>query len=128
LFKKDEVHKKIAQLSGGEAARLIFARLRVTRPNVLVLDEPTNHLDLEGIEALEQGIAAYDGTVIFVSHDRWVVSRLATRILEITPEGLRDFPGGYDDYLARCGDDHLDVEAVVRKARHEKRVARKTEA
>jgi ATPase subunit of ABC transporter with duplicated ATPase domains len=128
LFKKDEVHKKIAQLSGGEAARLIFARLRVTRPNVLVLDEPTNHLDLEGIEALEQGIAAYDGTVIFVSHDRWVVSRLATRILEITPEGLRDFPGGYDDYLARCGDDHLDVEAVVRKARQEKRVARKTEA
>jgi ATPase subunit of ABC transporter with duplicated ATPase domains len=120
LFKKDEVAKKVAHLSGGEAARLIFARLGVTKPNVLVLDEPTNHLDLEGIESLADGIERYDGSVIFVSHDRWLVSKLATRVLEITPEGLQDFPGTYDEYLARCGDDHLDVDAVVRKARREK--------
>jgi ATPase subunit of ABC transporter with duplicated ATPase domains len=124
LFQKDEVFKKVAHLSGGEAARLIFARLEVTEPNVLVLDEPTNHLDLEGIEALQQGLAAYDGTIIFVSHDRWLVSRLATRIVEITPDGLQDFPGTYDEYLARCGDDHLDVDAVLRKARRAKRAAR----
>jgi len=125
LFKKDEAHKKVAHLSGGEAARLIFARLNVTEPNVLVLDEPTNHLDLEGIEALQKGLAAYDGTVIFVSHDRWLVSRLATRILEIRPDGLQDFPGTYDEYLARCGDDHLDMDAVLQKARSERRVARR---
>jgi ATPase subunit of ABC transporter with duplicated ATPase domains len=121
LFKKDEALKKVANLSGGEAARLIFARLHVTEPNVLVLDEPTNHLDLEGIEALQQGLAAYDGTVIFVSHDRWLASRLATRVLEIRDDGLEDFPGTYDEYVARCGDDHLDVDAVLRKARREKR-------
>jgi len=121
LFKKDEVAKKVANLSGGEAARLIFARIGVNQSNVLVLDEPTNHLDLEGIESLVEGIERYDGTVVFVSHDRWLVSRLATRVLEIAPEGIQDFPGTYDEYLARCGDDHLDVAAVIRKARREKR-------
>jgi ATPase subunit of ABC transporter with duplicated ATPase domains len=120
LFKKDEVDKQLRNLSGGEAARLIFARLGVLQPTALVLDEPTNHLDLEGIEALAEGLGGYDGTIIFVSHDRWLVSRLATRILEIRPDGLQDFPGSYEEYLARCGDDHLDVEAVVRKARREK--------
>ena len=97
-----------------------LARLGVLQPTALVLDEPTNHLDLEGIEALAEGLGGYDGTIIFVSHDRWLVSRLATRILEIRPDGLQDFPGSYEEYLARCGDDHLDVEAVVRKARREK--------
>jgi len=120
LFKKDEVDKQLRNLSGGEAARLIFARLGVLQPTALVLDEPTNHLDLEGIEALADGLEGYDGTIIFVSHDRWLVSRLATRVLEIRPDGLQDFPGTYEEYLARCGDDHLDVEAVVRKARREK--------
>jgi len=115
LFSKDEAEKKVASLSGGESARLIFARLNVTSPNVLVLDEPTNHLDLEGIEALAAGLQAYEGTIIFVSHDRWFVSRLATRILEIRGDGLEDFPGSYDEYLAHCGDDHLDVEAVLRR-------------
>ncbi len=124
LFTKDEAAKKISNLSGGESARLVFARLGVTEPNVLVLDEPTNHLDLEGIEALATGLQAYEGTVIFVSHDRWLVSQLATRVLEIKPEGLEDFAGSYDEYLERCGDDHLDVDAVVRKARREKRESR----
>ena len=121
LFKKDEVDKRVRNLSGGEAARLVFARLGIVKPTVLVLDEPTNHLDLEGIEALAEGLENYDGTIIFVSHDRWFVSRLATRILEIRPDGLEDFKGPYEEYLARCGDDHLDVEAVVRTARRKKR-------
>ena len=126
LFQKDEVAKKVANLSGGEAARLVFARLGVTKPTVLVLDEPTNHLDLEGIESLAEGLEKYDGTIIFVSHDRWLVSRLATRILEIRPDGLEDFPGTYEEYLERCGDDHLDVEAVVRSARRAKRAENQT--
>ncbi len=120
LFSKEEVDKRIATLSGGEGARMVLARLGVEQPNVLVLDEPTNHLDLEGIESLVEGIRNYDGTVIFVSHDRWFVSHLATRVLEITPTGIEDFPGSYDEYLSACGDDHLDVDAVIRRARRRK--------
>ena len=121
LFSGDEVEKKLVSLSGGEAARLIFARLAVERPNVLVLDEPTNHLDLEAIEALVAALEAYDGTLIFVAHDRWFVSRLASRILEITADGLNDYPGSYDDYLASCGDDHLDVEVATLQAKRERK-------
>jgi ATPase subunit of ABC transporter with duplicated ATPase domains len=124
LFSGDEVEKKIAALSGGEAARLIFARQVVEQPNVLVLDEPTNHLDLEAIEALVKGLEAYAGSLIFVSHDRWFVGELATRVIEITPSGIRDFPGTYEEYLERCGDDHLDARAVLRKARDTKREER----
>ena len=121
LFSGDEVEKKIPALSGGEAARLIFARIAVDEPNVLVLDEPTNHLDLEAIEALVAGLAAFDGTLIFVSHDRWFVSQLATRVFEITENGINDYPGTYDEYLASCGDDHLDADAAVLRVRREKR-------
>ena len=123
LFSGDDVRKKVDLLSGGEAARLIFALLIVERPNVLVLDEPTNHLDLEAIGALIDGLKNYPGTVLFVSHDRWFVSELATRIVEITSEGPRDFPGSYTEYLARCGDDHLDADAVVEKARRARQEA-----
>lgn len=121
LFTKEEVEKRLESLSGGEAARLLFARLSVEKPNVLLLDEPTNHLDLEAIEALVHGLRAYDGTLVFVSHDRWFVSELADRILEITPEGINDFRGTYDEYLERCGDDHLDAEQVALKVRRERR-------
>jgi ATPase subunit of ABC transporter with duplicated ATPase domains len=117
LFSGDDVDKPVGSLSGGESARLIFCRIIVEKPNVLVLDEPTNHLDLEAIQALVVGLAAFDGTVIFVSHDRWFVSELATRIVEVTPEGPRDFPGTYAEYIGRCGDDHLDADAVVLKAK-----------
>jgi ATPase subunit of ABC transporter with duplicated ATPase domains len=121
LFSGDDVQKKVGALSGGEAARLVFCRIMVEKPNVLVLDEPTNHLDLESIEALVEALKAYEeGTLVFVSHDRAFVSALATRILEVTPNGLRDFPGSYDEYLERCGDDHLDADTVVLKAKREK--------
>ena len=128
LFSGDEAEKKLEALSGGEAARLIFARHVVECPNVLVLDEPTNHLDLEAIEALVDALKKYDGTLIFVSHDRWFVSELATRIIEITREGINDFPGTYEEYLARSGDDHLDAQAVLRQARATKRKARAEDA
>jgi len=121
LFSGDEVEKKLSSLSGGEAARLIFARLSVEKPNVLILDEPTNHLDLEAIEALVAGLDAYDGTLIFVSHDRWFVSQLATRVFEITENGITDYPGTYDEYLESCGDDHLDADAAALRAKRRKR-------
>jgi energy-coupling factor transporter ATP-binding protein EcfA2 len=121
LFSGDEVEKRLEALSGGEAARLIFARQVVEQPNVLVLDEPTNHLDLEAIESLVEGLRRYEGSLIFVSHDRWFVGELATRVIELTPEGLNDFPGSYDEYLERCGDDHLDAQVALRKARVAKR-------
>jgi len=120
LVSGDDVAQKVGLLSGGEAARLIFALLVVQKPNVLVFDEPTNHLDLEAIASLIEALKTFPGTVIFVSHDRWFVSQLATRIVEITPEGPRDFPGTYAEYLSKCGDDHLDADAVVQKARRER--------
>ncbi len=121
LFSGPDVNKRVALLSGGEAARLIFALLAVRKPNVLVLDEPTNHLDLEAIHALVEAVKDYAGTVLFVSHDRWFVSELATRVVEITPDGPRDFPGTYAEYLAKLGDDHLDSDAVALRARAEKK-------
>jgi ATPase subunit of ABC transporter with duplicated ATPase domains len=120
LFSGEDVNKPVSALSGGEAARLVFCRIMVQKPNVLVLDEPTNHLDLEAIEALVESLRAFEGTVLFVSHDRAFVSALATRVLEVTPQGFRDFPGTYEEYLARCGDDHLDAEAVALKEKRDK--------
>jgi ATPase subunit of ABC transporter with duplicated ATPase domains len=117
LFSGGDVEKPVGALSGGEAARLVFARIIADRPNVLVLDEPTNHLDLEAIGALVAALEGFEGTVLFVSHDRWFVSRLATRVIEVTANGLRDFPGRYEEYLAHLGDDHLDADSVALRAR-----------
>jgi ATPase subunit of ABC transporter with duplicated ATPase domains len=123
LFSGDDVKKSLGSLSGGEAARLVFCKLSVTKPNILILDEPTNHLDLEAIEALVEGLREYDGTLIFVSHDRWFVSQLADRVLEISPKGINDFKGTYEEYLERLGDDHLDADAVLRQRREQKKKA-----
>jgi ATPase subunit of ABC transporter with duplicated ATPase domains len=123
LFSGDDVKKTVGSLSGGEAARLVFCKLSVTKPNILILDEPTNHLDLEAIEALVEGLRDYDGTLIFVSHDRWFVSQLADRVLEISPKGINDFKGTYEEYLERLGDDHLDADAVLRQRREQKKKA-----
>jgi len=126
LFSKDDSDKAVENLSGGEGARLLFARLAAQKPTVLVLDEPTNHLDLEGIEALAESLKAYDGTLIFVSHDRWFVDALATRIIDIGPDGIDDYRGTYAEYLARTqADDHLDRAAVVEKERQAKRKRKK---
>jgi ATPase subunit of ABC transporter with duplicated ATPase domains len=124
LFSGDDVDKPASALSGGEAARVIFARLAVQKPNVLVLDEPTNHLDLETIEGLTHALVVREGTLLFVSHDRHFVSQLATRIIELRADGLHDFHGTYEEYLTRQGDDHLDVETVVMRAKKTKREKR----
>jgi ATPase subunit of ABC transporter with duplicated ATPase domains len=125
LFSGSDGEKRLSALSGGEAARLVFSRLALEQPNVLVLDEPTNHLDLESIEALVAGLRSYEGTLVLVSHDRWFVSQLATRVLEISPAGIRDYHGTYEEYVHDCGDDHLDADNVVLKARREDRSGKK---
>jgi len=127
LFSGDDGEKRLSALSGGEAARLVFARLSLEQPNVLVLDEPTNHLDLESIEALVAALQNYEGTLILVSHDRWFVSQLATRVVEISQSGIRDFRGTYEEYVHACGDDHLDADEVVLKAKREDRKGKKRE-
>ena len=125
MFSGEEAEKRLGVLSGGEAARLVFCRLAIDRPNVLVLDEPTNHLDMESIEALVESLRDYDGTLIFVSHDRWFVSKLATRVIEIKSDTIFDFDGSYEQYVHACGDDHLDVDTVVLKAQKKKTVEKK---
>ena len=107
LFSGDEVDKSIGDLSGGEAARLLLANLMLRQDNLLVLDEPTNHLDLEGREALMQALTDFDGTLVFVSHDRHFVSHVGRRILVLSPEGVEDVHGNYEDYLAAKGADFL---------------------
>jgi len=115
----------VGSLSGGEAARLLFARLAIEKPNVLLLDEPTNHLDFEAIDALASTLSGYEGTLLLVSHNRWFVSRLCTRIIEVTHEGLREYPGGYAEYTERFGVDHLDREAVAKNSREQSREQRR---
>jgi len=103
LFSNDEIQKSVKVLSGGEQGRMLFGKLILQRPNVMALDEPTNHLDMESIEALNLALDHYPGTLIFVSHDREFVSSLATRIIELSPDGVTDFGGSYDDYLRSLG-------------------------
>jgi len=125
LFSRDDADKKIKNLSGGEAARLVLAGVAAKEPNVLILDEPTNHLDLEGIEALAKSLQKTESTVLLVSHDRWFVSQVATRIFEIRPDGVDDFKGNYLEYLTHCGTDHLDRNLVVEQARLEQKSKKK---
>jgi ATPase subunit of ABC transporter with duplicated ATPase domains len=103
LFSNDDVKKKTKVLSGGEKGRMLFGKLSLTNPNVMLMDEPTNHLDMESIEALNLALENYPGTLVFVSHDREFVSSLATRIIDMQPSGLIDFHGSYDEYLRSQG-------------------------
>lgn len=103
LFSQDDIKKPAKVLSGGEKGRMLFGKLMMEKPNILVMDEPTNHLDMESIESLNMALEMYQGTLIFVSHDREFVSSLATRVIEITPERVVDFTGNYEDYLRSKG-------------------------
>ena len=100
LFSSDDFEKPVKVCSGGEKNRLLFGKLMMSSPNVMVLDEPTNHMDMEAIEALNLALVHYEGTIIFVSHDREFVSSLATQIIEIKDRKLVNFAGTYDEYLA----------------------------
>lgn len=99
LFSSEDFNKKVAVCSGGERNRLLFGKLTLGETNVLLMDEPTNHLDMESIESLNLALENYDGTLIFVSHDREFVSSIANRIVEITPTGVVDYHGTYEEYL-----------------------------
>jgi len=101
LFKDEDVFKQIGALSGGERARLLLLIIMMEKPNVLILDEPTNHLDLPAKEALDSAIADFEGTVLFVSHDRYFLNKTADVIYELTPSGTVSYRGNYDDYVKR---------------------------
>ncbi|MGL4679118.1 MAG: ABC-F family ATPase [Plesiomonas shigelloides] len=103
LFSQNDILKSVRVISGGEQGRMLFAKLMLQKPNILVMDEPTNHMDMESIESLNLALENYKGTLFFVSHDRQFVSSLATRIIELTAEGIVDFNGTYDEYLRRQG-------------------------
>jgi ATPase subunit of ABC transporter with duplicated ATPase domains len=99
LFTQDDINKTVDIISGGEQGRMLFGKLMLQCPNILLMDEPTNHLDMESIEALNLALENYVGTLIFVSHDREFVSSLATRVIELSPTGVVNFTGNYEDYL-----------------------------
>lgn len=102
-FSGDDVEKRCRVLSGGEKARLVMAKMLYDPPNFLVLDEPTNHLDMATKQMLIAALAEYEGTMLFVSHDRHFLAALSNRLLELTPEGVHQYGGGYTEYVARTG-------------------------
>ena len=102
-FSGDDAEKKCRVLSGGEKARLVMAKMLFDPPNLLVLDEPTNHLDMATKEMLIEALAKYEGTMLFVSHDRHFLAALSNRVLELTPDGIHQYGGGYTEYVARTG-------------------------
>ncbi|MDQ7015553.1 MAG: ABC-F family ATPase [Gammaproteobacteria bacterium] len=103
LFSAEDIKKSVKVVSGGEQGRLLFGKLSMLKSNVLIMDEPTNHLDMESIESLNYALENYEGTLIFVSHDREFVSSLATRVIEMTAEGVVDYQGSYEEYLRSQG-------------------------
>jgi ATPase subunit of ABC transporter with duplicated ATPase domains len=100
LFSGEDIKKSVKVLSGGEKGRMMFGKLMLAKTNVLLMDEPTNHMDMESIESLNTALDKYNGTLFFVSHDREFVSSLATRILDVRADGIIDYSGNYEDYLA----------------------------
>ncbi len=103
LFGRDDLKKSVKVLSGGEQSRMLFGKLILLKQNILLMDEPTNHLDMESIESLNLALENFPGTLLFVSHDRQFVSTIATRIIDMTPTGIVDFSGNYEDYLLSQG-------------------------
>jgi ATP-binding cassette subfamily F protein 3 len=118
LFSGEDVFKKITSLSGGEKARVALAKLMLLNANVLILDEPTNHLDLYSKEVLESTLLDYEGTLLFISHDRYFLNKMAERILELSPSGVGAFLGNYDDYVEKkleMAEMQLEREAAAAK-------------
>ena len=101
LFSGDDVKKSVSMLSGGERARLLLAKLSMENNNFLVLDEPTNHLDIDSKEVLEDALINFDGTLLFVSHDRYFINRVATKVLELSETGSTLYLGDYDYYIEK---------------------------
>lgn len=112
-FSGDDVEKRCRVLSGGEKARLAMALMLYDPPNLLVLDEPTNHLDMATKEMLIAALSQFEGTMLFVSHDRHFLAALSNRVLELTPEGIHRYEGGYTDYVARTGHEAPGAEELI---------------
>lgn len=121
LFTGEDVEKSISALSGGERARVSIAKLALNHDNFLVLDEPTNHLDIDSKEVLENALIDFEGTLLFVSHDRYFINRLATKVLEIGPEGTTLYLGDYDYYLHKK-EEQYEQELAAKQAELEKSV------
>ena len=101
MFSGEDVEKRIGTLSGGERARVALAKLAIEQNNCLILDEPTNHLDIDSKEVLENALSDFDGTLLFVSHDRYFINRIANKVYEINPDGITVYLGDYDYYLQK---------------------------
>jgi ATP-binding cassette subfamily F protein 3 len=112
LFSGDDVLKKISALSGGEKARVSLSKLMLKEANMLILDEPTNHLDLFAKEVLEAALMDYEGTLLFISHDRYFLNKMAERIVELHPGGTEHYLGNYDDYVEK----KQELEDIAREA------------
>ncbi len=115
LFQGDDVKKKLKVLSGGEAARLLLAKMMLLENNILLFDEPTNHLDMESTEALMEALQNYHGTVLFVSHNRYFIEGIATRIIELSVNGIKDFKGTYKEFVEKTQLDHLTLTKTSKK-------------
>jgi len=111
LFSQDDIKKSVKIISGGEQGRMLFGKIMMQKPNMLLMDEPTNHLDMESIESLNLALENYEGTLFFVSHDREFVSSLATRVIELTPTGIVNFDGSYEEYLHSQGIEEVGAKA-----------------
>ncbi|MGN0675676.1 MAG: ATP-binding cassette domain-containing protein [Oscillospiraceae bacterium] len=116
----ENVFKQVGVISGGERAKLCFAIMMLERGNVLILDEPTNHLDIDTKEVLEQALCEFDGTIIFVSHDRYLLNKLATRIIEITEDSVESYNGGFDDYISVKREKEAEIQLITERQKQEK--------
>lgn len=116
----ENVFKQVGVISGGERAKLCFAIMMLERGNVLILDEPTNHLDIDTKEVLEEALCEFDGTIIFVSHDRYLLNKLATRIIEITENSIESYDGGFDDYITVKREKEAAEQMLIDREKQEK--------
>lgn len=117
LFYGEDVFRPISSLSGGEKGRVSLAKLMLSHANFLILDEPTNHLDIQSKEILESAMNSYTGTILYVSHDRYFINKTATRILEISKDGLTSYPGNYQDYLHQKEKEAASSETAVKETK-----------
>src|SRR5690606_11932970 len=122
LFSGDDVLKTVSTLSGGEKARLSLAKLMMLNANFLILDEPTNHLDLDSKEILENALIDYPGTILFVSHDRYFINRIATKVLELSKEGVTEYLGDYDYYVEKK-QELAEMELAKKESTHHENTA-----
>ena len=119
LFRGDDVFKHVSELSGGERARIAILKLMLSGANMLLLDEPTNHLDISSCEALENALLNYDGTLFVISHDRYLINKLADRIYYLTPDGIKEYRGSYDAYTL-AAENAAQVRQEEKPAKQEK--------